>query len=208
MADELGDGRAQLLLHMYDQMFNDIDTHILVVWQSIATLIGAFALLALTQRNVISIDVAIALLILVCTWQVAHLYDAGYWYNRNLAIIANIEKIFLRSTDLRDVHYYFGKHRPDNKMLTHLQIQFYLGIGIAILVVLFHFTTRVWPGFRAPINHFDPPRTLPYICSVAGIYFLYRLRGQRNKSYKEFMTNSPGIQIDTAGVKYGVGHGF
>jgi hypothetical protein len=207
MPDQPSEKRAEFLLHMYDQMFNDIDTHILVVWQSVATLIAGFAVLALTEKNVISIDLAIALLVLVCVWQIAHLYDAGYWYNRNLAIIANIEKLFLTSADLRDVHYYFGSHRPENPMIAHLRIQYFLGMGIATLVVAYHFLTRVWPGFGESMNSFEPTRTLPYVVGIVGICYLWRLRNQRNKSYTEFLKNSPGVQVDTKGIEYGVGHG-
>jgi hypothetical protein len=32
----------------------------------------------------------------------------SYWYNRNLVIIANIERQFLGR---KEIHYYFGKHR-------------------------------------------------------------------------------------------------
>ena len=35
--------RSELLLKMYDQMFNDINRHILVVWQSAGTVIGESA---------------------------------------------------------------------------------------------------------------------------------------------------------------------
>jgi hypothetical protein len=199
--------RAELLLHMYDQMFNDIDTHILVVWQSVATLIAAFAVLALTEKNIISIDLAISLLILVCVWQIAHIYDAGYWYNRNLAIIANIEKLFLTTADLKDVHYYFGSHRPNNPMLTHLQIQYFLGEGIAMLVLVFHFLTRVWPGFGESISNFEPTRAFPYAVGIFGLRYLWKLRNQRNESYAEFLRYSPGVQADTTGIEYGVGHG-
>ena len=208
MSGEPNENRADLLLHMYDQMFNDINTHILVVWQSAATLIAGFAVLALTEKNVISIDVAIAVLVLVCAWQIAHLYDAGYWYNRDLAIIANIEKLFLTSADLKNVHYYFGSHRPTNKMITHLRIQYFLGVGIAILVVAFHFYTRVWPGLGESMNTFEPPRILPYAVGILGTFWLWRLRNDRNKSYAEFLKNSPGIQVDAKGIEYGIGHGF
>jgi hypothetical protein len=43
--------RSDFLLKMYDQMFNDIDTHILVVWQSVAVVVGAFAVLADIQKR-------------------------------------------------------------------------------------------------------------------------------------------------------------
>ena len=53
----------------------------------------------------------------------ANLIDSSYWYNRNLVIIANIERQFLELKDLKEIHYYFGAHRPKNKMITHLKVQ-------------------------------------------------------------------------------------
>jgi hypothetical protein len=49
-------------------------------------------------------------------------YDASYWYDRNLGIIANIERQFLTKNNLNDIQYYFAEHRPTSKMLTHLRI--------------------------------------------------------------------------------------
>ena len=45
--------RKEFLLKMYDQMFNDINTHILVVWQSVGVVVGAFAVFALVEKNII-----------------------------------------------------------------------------------------------------------------------------------------------------------
>jgi len=73
---------------MYKQMFNDINRHIVVIWQSVGVLLGAFTLFALVEKQVIPLDVASALLVLIAAWLTAHLYDASYWYNRNLVIIA------------------------------------------------------------------------------------------------------------------------
>lgn len=42
--------REDLLLKMYDQMFNDINRHIMVVWQSVGVLVGAFAVFALVEK--------------------------------------------------------------------------------------------------------------------------------------------------------------
>ena len=53
--------RADFLMRMYDQMFNDINTHILVVWQSVGVLIGAFAIFALAEKQIITIDIASAI---------------------------------------------------------------------------------------------------------------------------------------------------
>jgi hypothetical protein len=64
-------------------------------------------------------------------WLFANLYDASYWYNRNLVIIANIERQFPGHDNLKEIHYYFGKHRKKSAMITHLKIQYALGLGIA-----------------------------------------------------------------------------
>jgi hypothetical protein len=211
--------RTQLLLHMYDQMFNDIDRHILVIWQAIAAIIGAFAFLALVEKSIVSIDIAIALIVLVAAWLIAHVYDAAYWYNRNLVIIANIERQFLLPEDQRNIHYYFGNHRPNNKMMMHLRIQFLLGVGLAAIVLLYHFMTRIWDGVERAraeglhseiwlrtANPSDVQRLLPYVTLVCAFLVVLWVRNNRNKSYQNFLENSPGVQLDTSGISYGAGH--
>lgn len=199
--------RQELLLKMYDQLFNDINRHIVVIWQSISVLVGAFAIFALVEKNIISIDLASAIIVLLAAWLLSHLYDSAYWYNRNLTMIANIERQFLLKEDLKHIHYYFGKHRPVNSMLTHLKIQFALGLGLCGLVLLYHFVERVVPGFGGSSEDIDPARALPYIVVFASSFFLKWIRKNRRDSYQEFLENSPGIEVDTKGLNYGVGHG-
>src|SRR5579862_1199611 len=198
--------RSDFLLKMYDQMFNDINTHILVVWQSVAVVVGAFAVFAIVEKAVISVDLALVLIVLLCGWLLAHLYDASYWYNRNLVIIANIERQFLLATDLRHIHYYFGKHRSSSAMLTHLKIQYILGTTIAALFLLFHFLTRILPGIGAPWANFEAQRTIPYLVVAICAVWLSILRSNRQSAYKEFLKNSPGTVVNTAGIVYGAGH--
>lgn len=202
------DYRKELLLNMYNQLWNSINNHITVLWQSIGTLIGAFAIFALTEKKVISLDYASSLIVLICGWLLANLLDTSYWYNRNLAITANIEKEFLGKEDLRKIHYYFGKHRKDNKMMTLLRIQFALGIGICLTILCLHFFTEVKPGFSFDLRRFDFIKALPYLALVAVIVYLYFLRRHRSRSYDEFLENSPGIDMDTKDIRYGRGHGF
>lgn len=202
----MSDDRKEFLLRMYDQMFNDINTHILVVWQSVGVVVGAFAVFALVEKNIIPTDFACSLMIVLSAWLLAHLYDASYWYNRNLVIIANIERQFLRNADLKEIQYYFGRHRKKSAMLTHLRIQYWLGVGIGILFLLYHFNLRVVPGIHSPIRNFEFSRSLPYTFAVCAVILLWRLRHNRIESYKEFLRNSPGINVDTSGVQYGVGH--
>jgi hypothetical protein len=198
--------RPEFLIEMYKQMFNDINTHILVVWQSVGVLVGAFAIFALVEKKVVSTDLASALVVLLAAWLLAHLYDASYWYNRNLVIIANIERQFLKQSDLHDVHYYFGEHRKSTSMLTHLRIQWTLGISIATLFTLYHFVTRVLPGIGAPWARFEIQRTLPYVVGVICFVLLSRLHRDRTQAYTNFLKNSPGIMMDTTGIEYGTGH--
>jgi hypothetical protein len=198
--------RHELLLKMYDQMFNDINRHILTVWQTIGTLAGAVALLGLVEKHVVSMDMAVALIIVVCAWSMSHAYDSAYWYNRNLIIIANIERQFLKSSDLHDIHYYFGAHRDSNKMLTHLRIQYVFAIAVGAVAVLYHFLVQVVPGLRAPFSQFQPERLLPYIAAGAAVAWLRWLRTNRTESYKSMLDNSPGIDVDSSGVTYGTGH--
>jgi hypothetical protein len=162
--------------------------------------------LALVEKSIISIDVAVSLIVLLSGRLLAHLYDASYWYNRNLVIIANIERQFLQRDDLTNIHYYFGKHRQKTAMLTHLKIQFALGVAIAILFIVFHFLTRVLPAIGGSWHTFEVQRAFPYIALVSAVVFLFRLRRGRIASYEEFLRNSPGVDVDTTGIKYGVGH--
>ena len=164
MGSSAMDDRKTFLLEMYRQMFADINRHMTVVWQSVSVVIGAFAIFALVEKAIIPLDIASSLIVMLCAWLYAHMLDAGYWYNRNLVIIANIEKQFLLESDLTDIQYYFGAHRSKkNKMISQLRIQAFLGVGIAVLVVLSHFIDRVVPGFGCSMSHFEFSRTVPYL---------------------------------------------
>jgi len=199
--------REELLLKMYDQLYNDINRHIMVIWQSISVLVGAFAIFALVEKNIISIDIASSLILLLCTWLIAHLFDAAYWYNRNLVMIANIERQFLTSSDLKEIHYYFGAHRPNNKMIEHLRLQLALGIGLGLIVLIYHIVERIILGFYSPLSNFEPLRALPYIIVVMSAMYIFVLKKKLVNKYKEFIKNSPGKDIETKGIEYGVGHG-
>lgn len=204
----MNDKREELLFKIYDQMFNDINRHILVVWQSISVLIGAFAIFSLTEKQIISLDIASSIILLLCAWLIAHLYDSSYWYNRNLVIIANIERQFLKREDLKHIHYYFGKHRPKNRMISHLKIQYALGIGLGMLIFLYHLFVRVLPGFNSSLDKFEIARSLPYIITIVSFIYLYKVKHEKDRNYDEFIRNSPGIEVDTTDIDYGSGHGF
>lgn len=201
------DDRSTFLLEMYRQMFSDINRHMTVVWQSVSVVVGAFALLALAEKNIVPVDIAVSLIVILCAWLFAHMLDAGYWYNRNLVIIANIERQFLLQADLKNIQYYFGQHRSKkNKMITHLRIQAMLGVSLAVLVIMFHLFSQILPGIQIEHSAFDPVKTLPYLALLGSIGFCVWLKKDRNSAYANFVTNSPGIDVNTDGIIYGTGH--
>ncbi len=94
-----------------NQLWNNINRHILIPWQSITVVLGTFAIFSLVEKQIISLDLASALIVLIAAWQIAHVYDASTWVNRNLAIIVNIEKQFLITDDVKNIHWFFQSQR-------------------------------------------------------------------------------------------------
>lgn len=186
--------RDEFLLVMYGKLWDNIDRHLTVVWESAAVLGGATAVFALTEKGLLSVDLASTLLVLVSGWMVLHAYDANSWYNRNLAIIANIERLFLDAQDAKDVHYFFLKHRGSG-LIEHLRIQVSLGMGFGALTLLFHFVDRVWPGLNSPIQNFELQRSFPYFAGLLAVVAIAAFRHHYTKQYKTFKTNSPGVTV-------------
>ena len=134
-----------------------------------------------------------------------NVYDAGYWYNRNLVIIANIERQFLRRSDLHDIHYYFGKHRKTGALITHLEIQMWLAVAVAALVLTVHFATVVLPIWKNA-KEGTGLTYLPWAATAAGLVAWWWSKRKAAKRYETFIKNSPGIPIDDAGITHGPGH--
>lgn len=201
------DKREQFLIAMYNQLMNDINRHIVVVWQSIATLVAAIAAFSFVKDGVFSLDVAASIVLIACVWLLAHVYDASYWYNRNLVMIANIERQFLRDGDQREIHYYFGEHRPNNVMISHLRIQRALGLAVGGLVLATHFGLVIFPTMCKGAG-FSYAHLMPWIIAAAGGIICMKTAQSNGKKYAEFLKNSPGREVDTSGIDFGIGHGF
>ena len=131
---------------------------------------------------------------LVAGWMVLHAYDANGWYNRNLGIIANIERQFLEPTDAKDIHCFFTRHRS-SRLVEHLQIHAMLGVGFAVLTLAYHFSIRVWTGRHSPIENFEPQRLLPYVTAILVGVVVVAFRAHYLKTYQEFESKSPGIVV-------------
>lgn len=179
------DRRDEFLIAMYEQLMNDINRHITVVWQSIATLVAAVAVFGFVKDNILSFDLAVSIVILICVWLIWHVYDACYWYSRNLVIISNIERQFLIDSDLKDIHYYFGKHRPSAKMISHLRYQRHLALFVSIMFLAFHYSSvlnpLVWKCQYPTLMNI-----LPWIVAIFGCISWYRVAADCEKNIKSF----------------------
>lgn len=194
----LDDRRDRFLIAMYREVWNNINRHLTVSWESIGVLAGAFAIFALVEKHTLPVDLATGLVVLIAGWLVAHTYDANTWFNRNLAIVTNIERQFLRSQDAEEVHYYFTSHRTPENMLDHLVIQRDFGIGVALLVLGEHFFTRVLPGISSPLANFEPQRTLPYLITIVSFLWIRNFRARRIARQREFLQKSPGRSVNNS----------
>jgi hypothetical protein len=186
--------RDDFLLAMYNQMWGNIDRHILVIWQSVGALLGAFAVLALIEKHVLPIDLACSLIVVICAWVAAHVIDANYWFARNLLIISNIERQFLTVKDLRNIHPYFRSHRKPS-LLDHLLVQGCLAGSVFLLITIWHFFTRVVTGFDLPWSNFEPLRALPYVVTCVAVIGLLHFKKKQKKSYDGLRRDSPGISM-------------
>jgi len=188
------DERVQFLLAMYNATWDNINRHILVVWQSIAALFTALGAAYLSAKASVPADLVASLVILAAGWAVAIAIDAGGWYNRNLLIISNIEKQFLLEEDLREIHFYFGRHRS-KWPIDFLQIQLVLGTAIALLALLLHFRERVWPGLGRSWALFDMWAAVPYLLFLAVGGILWWFAWKVNGDYTRLKEKSPGRDI-------------
>ncbi|MBZ5720719.1 MAG: hypothetical protein LAO03_10095 [Acidobacteriia bacterium] len=192
----MADDRTEFLLRMYTEMWNNINRHLTVVWQSVGVLAGAFAIFALVEKQTITLDVATALMVVIATWHLGHVYDANTWFNRNLGIIANIERLFLKEEDTKNIQFYFAEpHRKAGSLVSHLTVQRNFGYAIAALVLVYHFSIRILPLFHKQGSPREFQRFAPYVLAIVCWLWLEAYRRSQIEKQKEFLTKSPGVEL-------------
>jgi hypothetical protein len=200
------DRRDSFLLQMYTQTWNNVNRHLTIIWQSVGVLAGGFAIFSLVDKQILPVDYASSLVVLIAAWLVAHAYDASNWFNRNQWIITNIERQFLDRSDLRAIHPYFGEHRRAGSMLSHVKVQKNLGLGVGTLVLLFHFTTVAkfgflyWfrtchPRWSETWSLFSLSKALPYLTVLACAIWVLSVRKSARSDENRLKEDSPGRQI-------------
>lgn len=183
--------REEFLINMYQQLMADINRHIMVVWQSIATVGGSIVFFTWSSNGSLAIEYAVSLVIFVGFWQLLHVLDSNYWYNRNLVIIANIERQFLKKSDETTIHHYFVEHRKKNSLIDHLKIQFFLGVGVILFSVVYYWIEKKAAGGEFFNCSFKDALPLIFLFS-GGIYTIHFWKDREN-SYQKFKEKSPGL---------------
>lgn len=183
------DYRKEFLLKMYEQTFNNINRHIMTSWQAITALISAFVFLSLTEKNIISLDWAAFLLLIVIVFLVAQLIDSSDWYNRNQAIIVNIERQFLIETDQKEIHDFFSKHRPGN-LIQDFQIKFYFAVALGYAIIVLHFSKRIIPMIMG--KKIECAALILYFSVLFIVPWMAMYYRRRVKKYLSDIANSPG----------------
>ncbi len=182
--------RLDFLATMYKAMWDNINRHVTIMWQSVAVLASAFAASFFLKGGILegrgpAVDVIASLVVVASMWVIAHAYDAALWCNRNLQIISNIERELLEPSDVLRIHPYVGKPN-DNTMLGYFRIQVVLAASLVLFAILGHFVSRVWATL-SPDNPVDPIRSLPYAVLAAGIAWVRWERKSTRASYARFM---------------------
>jgi hypothetical protein len=191
IAEQPNPKRPDFLLAMYKAMWDNINRHILVVWQSVTALLAAVGALYLSGKDILAPDLATSLVIVASTWAMAHAIDSKGWFNRNLYIITNIERQFLLRSDATAIHPFFVGESRKNTMIEHLRIQAVLGCTMAVLALSAHFVKRVLPTLDMNAS-VDPARWLPYGVAVIGIVCLLLLNASVAKGYARLTQSAPG----------------
>jgi hypothetical protein len=194
---DIDDFRKKFLLEQYNQLWASINIRLNLIWASIGTLISSFAIFALTEKNVISLDIATALIVIISGWLLAHIIDMSFWYNRNLVMIRNIERQFLVIQDARELYTYFLSHKKKNTMVQYLLIQSWLGIGICSLVIFIHFIRVIFPVISGNTAFSGIEILIPYLTLIIIVILLLRFKTGRDKEYVTFVNDSPGKDITT-----------
>jgi hypothetical protein len=106
--------------------------------------------------------------------------------------------MFLTSSDLKLVHYFFEQHQKAGKHAQHFVIQLSLSGAVGFIVLLYHFSERVLPPSDFSVAQFNWPRPLPYLTAFVVALALLLLAEHFRAKDAKFKGKSPGIEIESA----------
>jgi hypothetical protein len=191
--------RCDFLLHAYDQNFASMTRSLNFVWQSIAVAVTATAGIVVADATELSgstLDWVVVVLLLTVVWFQAQVLDAGFWYNRNLVIVANIERQFLDATDAKAIHYYWAMYRPA-RLIVHLRIMFVFGLVLEVAVLGFHWSQRDLE-VGLPEQSVVATEQFPGVVAVAGAVLISFLWNWYRRRYQHMSSAFAELQITEA----------
>lgn len=187
------EARRAFLLQMYTECSGHLDRHVSSVWECLAVLAAAVAAVTVDSEKVV-FDFAIAIAASVCVWFAASSIDASSWFNRNITIISNIERLFLERGDATLVHRYFLPPHRAPKMISHFRIHLALACLVGTLLILLHAHLRVLPVLGAlSLEYWS--RMLPLVIGSVGLVGLPSLACHYKSEQNLDNTATPGKQI-------------
>lgn len=205
MSDDSHEHRSEFLLEMYKQTSSHLNRHILITWQSVGVIAGTLAVFGVADRSNVTgdtrLDFVTGIVTVLCAWAIAHIFDASNWFNRNLHIITNIERQFLFPTDAEDIHFYFVGHRKNRSekvLVRHFEIHAAMVVALWLLIIGFHFYTRVLPGLGLSLENFSFTRAIPYIVTLIAFKYCAHVISKSRADDEELHRKSPGKTIVTA----------
>lgn len=187
--------RSEFLLAMYKAMWDNINRHITVLWQAVAVLGATFGVAFFAGRDTATwqqspvFDLAAGLMIALSCWLVAHAIDASRWFNRNIQIIANIERSLSHLLRIAEYpHPYMTPSlRRGSPMPAHMRIQVALAALLALTAFVAHAIVRVAPVLRIDTEcPFPFTRALPTLSLFASLILAKHLHSRAKMKHEQF----------------------
>jgi hypothetical protein len=171
------DSREQFLLAMYSEAWRNVERHILVVWQTAGVVGATLAVFVIVEKKVIPSDIA-------------HIVDAQFWFARNLHIITNIERQFLKPSDISEIHPYFAPRSTAAaaSTLDHLQIQKWLARALFICLLVLHGIVTFREGWSST-------SILPFLAAIGSIVAIGHFKAVRSLKQRRLEEESPGKRM-------------
>ena len=199
-ASEFRSQRHEFILHYYEMATKDLERHLQMGWQTIATAAGAIVTLSAGQQGYLPIPVAVFTAFLVCFWGLDNVIDANYWANRAIAFLANVEAVYFYKDEQSVFNPYAGLH-PPYKLMDSLKVQFQAVVGIVIATIIFfviHIAQRTsnFSTFGVTVSKGSYIKVGIWLTPVLlFVALLYRTLSQwkgRVSDYLRFVKESPG----------------
>lgn len=197
--------RVEFLQKMYVQLWDDAKLHTQQVWQIAVSVGSLLFIFKLTADRQIAIEQAYLFVAIVLWWFLSHVIVANHCYRRNFAIIANIERQFLRvagnesgqSADAIEIHNYFVEHYPRCHLISHFRIQYIAGLSLGVLLLALYMLS--WAGCLPFSPSVEAPSSGIAVIPVFAFAFAYCqlncLRMQKEQQYADFIRECPGREF-------------